>query len=170
MPRKSTQKESEFFLSRSEIDRIIYAAGNFRGRCLLKLLAKTGMRRAEIGALDVRGLDFDKKLIHIREGKGSKARIVLFDGELKSDLGMYLGKRKTGPLFISNKGNAISVRAINDLVARASDKAKVKHPNPRRRAINPHLFRHTFQEPGRRWRGTRVSIKDTRSYLHCHDD
>jgi len=149
MTKKSTQKESEFYLSRREIERIIYTASNFRDRCILKLLWKTGIRRSEISGLDVRDMDFEKRLIHIREGKGAKARIVPFDDELSSDLLMYLGKRKTGPLFVSNKGNAISARAINDLVAHAGAKAHVKHPNPRRRAINPHLFRHTF---AREWK------------------
>lgn len=67
-----------------------------------------------------------------------------YDDELRSDLIMYLGKRRAGPLFISNKGNPISVRAINDLVARAAAKTNVTHPNPRRRWVNPHPFRHAF--------------------------
>jgi integrase len=149
MSTKSTQKESEFYLSPREIERVVYAASGFRDRCILKLLWKTGIRRAEVSGLDVRDIDLAKKLLHIREGKGAKARLVPFDDELASDLTMHLGKRKTGPLFISNKGNSISVRAINDLVGRAGERAGVKHPNPRRRAINPHLFRHTF---ARQWK------------------
>lgn len=140
------QKESAFRLSRREIERIVYAASSFRDRCILKLLWKTGIRRAEISGLNVRDADLSKKLLHVREGKGAKARLVPFDDELASDLSMYLGKRKTGPLFVSNKGNPISVRAINDLVGRAGERAGVKHPNPRHRAINPHLFRHTFAQ------------------------
>jgi len=144
MPEKSAQKESEFHLSRREIERIVYAASSFRDRCILKLLWKTGIRRAEVAGLDVRDVDLARQLLRIREGRGAKARQVPFDGELASDLAMHLGKRKTGPLFMSNKGNPVSLRAVNDLVARAGKRAGVRHPNRRHRVINPHLFRHTF--------------------------
>lgn len=149
MPTDSVQKESEFYLSRREIERIVYAASNSRDRCILKLLWKTGIWRAEVSGLDVRDVDAARHLLHIREGKGAKARLVPFDDELASDLKMHLGKRKTGALFISNKGNPISLRAVNDLVARAGQRAGVTHPNPRHHVINPHLFRHTF---AREWK------------------
>ena len=40
------------------------------------VLAFTGMRKGELLALRVRDLDFDSRLIHVRQGKGGKDRAI----------------------------------------------------------------------------------------------
>ena len=73
---------------------------------------------------------------------------------------MHLGNREAGLLFISNKGNQISFRATNDLVAHAGERANVHRPNPQHRAINPHPFHHTFTREWKKRGGDIESLSE----------
>jgi len=93
---KQQLKDSEYHLSRQDIKKVINAALHFRDRCILKTFAQTAMRRFELVNLDVRDIDFERRLIHIREGKGGKARTIPASEDLLGDLKHLLGNRKKG--------------------------------------------------------------------------
>ncbi len=61
-----------------------------RARAVLELLYATGMRRAELVALDVADVDLTAGLVRIRAGKGGKARVVPFGKTAKRWLGEYV--------------------------------------------------------------------------------
>ncbi|MCH7548019.1 MAG: tyrosine-type recombinase/integrase, partial [Candidatus Krumholzibacteriota bacterium] len=136
--------------------KIINAAESLRDRCIVKLFAYTGIPRAELATLDVRDVELKENRIHIREGKGAKARTVPITPELRSDLQLYIEKRKTGPLFLSSHKRGISIRMLNLLVHNVGNKAGVGNPNPKYTGLNPHLFRHSF---ARYWKSKQGSIE-----------
>lgn len=155
-PRKETSasrrqlKNSQFALKPAEVRKVVYACTSPRDRCLVATLAVTGMRRAEVAALDARDLDLQARRLTIRAGKGNKQRTVPITEELASDLRLLIGKRATGPLFLSNRGAALTPRQVNRIVAHAGELAGVKHPNPSSDGhLTCHLFRHTF---ARHWK------------------
>lgn len=152
----SQLKNSEYHLRPSEIKKIIYGTKNFRDRCLLKMFAQTGIRRAEIANLDLRDLDFEKNLIQVREGKGGKSRTIPMTDELASDLKHLMRGRKTGALFESNRGGQLTLRQINWIVAKAGELSGIKNPNPKHSRIACHLFRHSF---AREWKKKGGSIE-----------
>ena len=156
MSRKSQLKNSEYHLSPAEIKKVIYAANSFRDRCLIKTLAQTGMRRAEVAKLDIRDIDFEKNLVHIREGKGGKSRTIPITDELVSDYKHLIGGRKTGAVFESNRGGPLTLRQVNWIVATAGERSGVKNPNPKYSSITCHLFRHSF---AREWKKRGGSIE-----------
>lgn len=138
-------KNSQFALKPADVRKITYACTNPRDRCLVRTLAETGMRRAEVAALDVRDLDLETHRLTIRSGKGAKQRLVPITDELGSDLRLLVGRRATGPLFLSNRQAALTPRQVNRIVERAGLLAEVKNPNPASGGrITCHLFRHTF--------------------------
>lgn len=147
--RKRQLKPSQFALKPAEVRRVIYAAPNPRDRCLVRTLAETGLRRAEAASLDARDLDFEARRLTVRAGKGGKERVVPLTEELASDLRHLLGRRNTGPVFLSNRQSALTPRQVNRIVARAGELAGVKNPNPSALGITCHLFRHTF---ARHWK------------------
>lgn len=149
-------KNSEFYLKPVQIRRIIDRAGSFRDSCIIKTFAQTGIRRAELAALGVTDLDFSQRLMHIRNGKGGKARIVPLTRELADDLKRLAVVHTTGPIFLGRRGSGLSVRQINWIVAKAGKRANVNNPNPKYRSINCHLFRHSF---AREWKQRRASIE-----------
>ena len=94
---------SAYHLKPAEIRKLFIAAPNIRDRCILKTLYWLGLRRQELIDLDVRDIDFDRKRVKVREGKGDKIRIVpIIDDECLSDLVHHIGQRNEAPVFLSN--------------------------------------------------------------------
>jgi integrase len=163
MPRKHQLQDSEYHLNPAAIRKVIYGTESFRDRCILKTFAQTGIRRAELAALDVRDVDLERRRLQIREGKGSKDRVVPITDELASDLAHLVGRRKTGPLFVSLRGSAVSVRQLNRIVAGAGVRAGVENPNPKYNGrLTCHLFRHSF---ARAWKAKGGSIESLAKIL-----
>jgi len=63
-------------LSPEEVTCLIEAAPNLLYRTLLMVLYSTGIRRTEASLLKVSDIDSARRLIHIRQGKGSRDRDV----------------------------------------------------------------------------------------------
>ena len=63
MTKKHQFKDSEFTLSMPDLRKIINAAESLRDRCILKLFAYTGLRRAELAALDVRDVELKENRV-----------------------------------------------------------------------------------------------------------
>jgi len=137
-------KESIHYLRPEEIKRIILHATSLRDRVIIKILARTGMRRGELRDIEIRDIDFSKKRVYIRSGKGQKSRTVPIDSDSLQDIKFYIGQRTSGRLIISNKQPGISLKQINEICAKSGQRAGVNHPNQAKKAINPHLFRHSF--------------------------
>jgi integrase len=124
---------------------LLLSASNFRDRCLIKTLWWLGVRRSELVHLDVRDFDQARKRMTVHKGKGGKTRVIpIIHDEYLSDLLMLIGSRKTGPIFLSNRNRAMSLRSVNRIVSNLGDQAGIVNPNPRLTHSNPHLFRHSI--------------------------
>ena len=142
---REQMKASAYHLKLAEIKKLIFAAPNFRDRCLIKSLFWSGLRRKELVELDVRDIDFERKRLVVRKGKGGKTRIVpLIEPEHMSDLKHLIGDRKEGAVFLSSHGKQLTPRAINYILQNVGEKSGLKHPRPGREILNPHLFRHSI--------------------------
>jgi integrase/recombinase XerD len=138
-------RPSAYHLRQSDIRKLILSAGSFRDRTLIKALWWLGLRRHELVALDIRDIDFERKRVTIRAGKGGKTRVIpLIDDEFLSDLKRLIGPRTTGPLFCGNSQRPISLRLVNHVVQTVGEHAGVTNPNPARTHLNPHIFRHSI--------------------------
>jgi len=144
--KRQKSKANVYYLSPEEINKIIDAAESLRNRVVLKLLARTGMRRFELCNLLVKDVDFDAKKIFIVHGKGGKARSVPVDEDTLQDIKFYLNSRRYGKLIQSNNKahDGIDESRINEIVRKAAERANIKNPDPTRKHLNPHIFRHSF--------------------------
>jgi integron integrase len=86
-------------LSRDEVARVLQALGQVAPApqaptlwLFGELLYGTGMRMAEAMALRVKDLDFDRRAIVVREGKGAKDRVVMLPQSLEGRLHQQLGR------------------------------------------------------------------------------
>ena len=112
---------------------------------MIKTLYWLGLRRKELAELDVRDIDFERRRVNVRQGKGGKTRIVpMIDDEYISDIKHLIGGKKEGPVFLSNQNKNLSLRAINYIIEDTGKKAAVQNPHPGRKHLNPHLFRHSI--------------------------
>lgn len=145
------KRYNEYYLNWDEINRIITAAKNLKESVILKILARTGMRRFELANLKVKDIDFERKRLFIEKGKGGnekdpKSRAVPIDDDTLQAIKFYVGSRKTGFLVQSNKKGyeGISLSQINRIVSNCAKRAYVNNPNPKLKNMNPHIFRHSF--------------------------
>ena len=94
-------------LTLSEIERLIGATRKLRYRVFLLVTYSMGLRLEEALSLQVGDIDAERKLIHIRRGKGHKDRLVpLPDLTLKALRALWLKHRHPALLFPNPVGSA----------------------------------------------------------------
>lgn len=83
--RPRTAQRLPVVMNRAEVQQLLNAATG-EHQLVFRLLYGTGMRKMECLRLRVKDVDFDRRLIVIREGKGNKDRITMLPSALGSDL------------------------------------------------------------------------------------
>ncbi len=156
------QRNSEFYLSPTEVCRLINGAKSARDKVVLSLFAYTGIRRAELRDLKVEDIHFDMNRIIIQRGKGGKQRIIFFPDLLINRLDDYIKIIGRDSLFPGRKGKSLSLRSVNNIVTLAGQHAGIKNPNPRYKNINPHLLRHSL---ARNWKDAGGSLESLQKIL-----
>jgi integrase/recombinase XerC len=133
-------------LAEPQVERLLALPGEglaaVRGRAILELLYATGVRCAELVALDATEVDLDGRTLRVL-GKGAKERIVLFGSRARDALRAWLAERdalepRTGALFLNARGGRLSGRSVRALVA-----ARVEAVALQQRC-SPHTLRHSF--------------------------
>lgn len=127
-----------------------------RDRAMLALLYSTGLRRAEVSALDLNDVDLTEGLVHVRRGKGGKPRLVPLGESAAEELRRYLtrgrphlaegnGIPRTAALFVGtggpgrrNQGGRLRPDGVSLLVRRTCAKAGLPRP------VMAHALRHAF--------------------------
>jgi site-specific recombinase XerD len=130
-------------MSKQDLTRILRAArkDNKRDAALLEFLAATGLRASEIANLTVGDVELNERSgwATVR-GKGRKQRRVPVHARARRALSEYLEERNKPiddePLFLSQKGGAITPYAVWYTVKKYAALAEVE-------GVTPHTFRHT---------------------------
>jgi integrase/recombinase XerD len=152
---------SMYSLTEEEIHRMISAASNRRDRLIIELLAFTGCRRGELVLLRRCDINLKRGVIQmptIKQRHGdpySNSRIVpIINDKLRFDLEAYLelteikyrpsGLNKLIQSDQRRTKDGIDEVRINQIVTTIADQAGVKSPNPNRKHVHPHMFRHNF--------------------------
>ncbi|HJR44133.1 MAG TPA: tyrosine recombinase XerC [Actinomycetota bacterium] len=119
-----------------------------RDRAILELLYGSGLRVAELCAIDLDDLDLRSGRVRVT-GKGRKERQVPLGDAGRRALTLYLGsarsvfldKRPDGPdrfaLFLNSRGNRLGVRGVRQLM---TTYAAAEGLPP----VSPHALRHSF--------------------------
>ncbi|HAB94847.1 MAG TPA: integrase [Lachnospiraceae bacterium] len=149
-----------------------------RDIAILTLLLNTGIRVSEMVGIDLQDIDWNEKRIRIFR-KGRKEQFIYFNEPVAEALQDYLDcERKASSedlnaLFISRKGQRISVRAVERLVKKYT--ASVV---PMKR-ITPHKLRSTFatnlyEETGDIYVTSDAlghsSLETVKKYTNLHDE
>ena len=129
------------FLSPTEVDRLIKAAGKnrhgVRDAVLFRMIYRHGLRVSEAIRLRVADVDVTEHRLHFKRLKGSFSTPHPIDGETMRALKRYLAVRKAGSpwLFVSERGGQLTRQAVNYLIAEAGERAGLGH-------VHPHMLRH----------------------------
>lgn len=159
---RSQLTNAAFSLNPDQVRRLVAGASCSRDRVLIRLLAETGLRRAEAVSLRRSDVDTVSRVLIIRSGKGGKLRVVPLTEGLATAMVSLAGTSEHALVFRSRQSLALSARQVNRIVAAAGRRAGVTNPNPQRRHITCHLLRHTFS---RLWKASGGSIESLSKIL-----
>jgi len=119
-----------------------------RDCAVLDVLFSTGLRQAELRALDLGDLDHEHRELVVRAGKGEKARIVPLTRATYTRLRAYLDDARRAlvadhfdgraALFLTNLGRRVHHQFMHLVVKTACRAAGIARP------VSPHTFRRTF--------------------------
>lgn len=115
-----------------------------RDRAIVVMLLYTGLRLAELVALDVDDVRISarKGLVVVRSGKGDAYREVPLNALVRQVLEEWLAERARRALneqrafFVGRSGRRLSKRSVDDVVRGLGEDAGVK--------LSAHILRHTF--------------------------
>lgn len=124
-----------------------------REHALALIALGSGVRVAELVALDIKDIRHDGgegHMVHVRQGKGSKDRLIPIRKEVSKGVDVYLeatGRRRNdlGPLFMSEdkamscrESWRLTTKSASRIVKLIAEQAGIK------KRITPHALRHTF--------------------------
>jgi integrase/recombinase XerC len=144
------QQEADW-LTETEFERLVNAAANpprrrvglvERDRLVLLTLVQTGLRRAELIALDWSDLDLesDRPSLLVRRGKGGKPRRQPLAPGLARELARVRAVREAPadePVFCGLEGNRLQPTILASLIHRAAKRAEIE------KRVTAHTLRHT---------------------------
>ena len=136
-----TKDEVELILIQPDIE----TPSGLRDRAMMEILYSTGMRRSEVTAITFPDVDFSRRVIMIREGKGRKDRVVPVGQRALDWLQKYLDEGRPKlcrtldavHIFFAKNGVYFSKENLTDKVRKYIIKSGVKKKG------SCHLFRHT---------------------------
>lgn len=126
-------------LSAGDIRLVISACQTVRDKALVLLLVDTGLRRAEVCALNWDDVDIPSGLVRVVRGKGGKARSVVIGVKTRRALLAYrreITPSEQGPLFQTRQGTRLSYNGLRSALLRIGNKVEVH--------VTPHALRRTF--------------------------
>jgi integrase/recombinase XerD len=137
-------------LTVDEVERLLEAAPDLRGRALLELLYAAGLRVSEALGLDMEELSIDGGFVRVI-GKGDRERLVpvgdvaidwlnrwLAEGRPALIAIGHVSPERGGPLFVGDRGRRLARQQAFGIVKAAARTAGLGD------RVSPHTLRHSF--------------------------
>ena len=127
-------------LNASEVKALIKCCTLLKHRLLLSLCYGCGLRCAEVRNLRIGDVDTERKMLHVRQGKGGKDRVLPLGDLLCRGIRSYLqAERPQIFLFGGNNGDALSQRGTQWVMSQALKKTGIVKED-----VSLHTLRHTY--------------------------
>ena len=137
MPRKERQ-----YLEIEEVEALVEAMENPLIRLVTIFLFNTGLRISECMDLTLEDVNLEKRIIHVREGKGGKDRIVPINNNLYELLKDYKENWRDAygskHFFATKRTGRISYSHTNATIRETAKKVGIK------KQVSCHTLRHSF--------------------------
>ena len=139
------EEKEPAILYKEQYKALLYEASDDpRDYAIIMTFLQTGIHLSELASLRLKDVDFENRLLTVRQGKGRRDRqIPLVDEEVKA-LRNYLRHRATelilddDTLFLAKNGASLNVSSVKAIVAKYVKKAGI------RKRVSVHTLRHTF--------------------------
>lgn len=103
----------------------------------MKTIYGLGLRISELAGLKPENIDFDRKMVLIKDAKGKKDRYVMLPEKLAEELKSYIYLNKGKYLFEGRRGK-LSLKTIQKIFENAIRKVGIK------KNVSCHTLRHSF--------------------------
>lgn len=125
--------------SKSEIERILNCTQNQKHKTMLLLTYACGLRRNEIGKLQITDIIADRKLLAVRKAKGLKDRFVpISEKTIQILRDYYKLYRPKIYIFETSSGNAYNPETVYKIFKRALERSGIK------KKVGIHTLRHSY--------------------------
>jgi integrase/recombinase XerD len=162
LPSIKRDKKLPVVLSAAEVKALLKVPTLLKHRVLIGILYGCGLRCHEVRGLLIKDVDFDRNMIHVRQGKGRKDRYVPIGTNLSRGLKAYLDAEQPSRWLFNGKDHRepFSPRGVQWVVREATKRTKIqKH-------VSVHTLRHTYATHLLEQGLDIVSIKELLGHAH----
>jgi len=140
LKRPKKDKKLPVVLNQEEISKILSSITNIKHRLILMLIYSAGLRVSEVVKLKPGDIDDERKLIHIKGGKGRKDRYTMLSEVAMEMIRRYLKEYGQSIWLFSSqdKEKHITTRTVEKIFSNACRKANIK------KNATLHSLRHSF--------------------------
>ncbi len=155
----------------SEMAMLINSVLDPRGKAIITLLAKTGVRRGELIDMDIEEVDWENQRIKLKPKAKRSNRVVFFDDETAIILRRWLRARENynvqpgcEALFVGEHGGRLGRNGVYYLVVKCAERVGLHDSSSSRLEdhFSPHCCRHWFTTHLRRNGLSREFLKELR--------
>ena len=140
LPRPKKPLKLPDILAEKEVMCLIKKTENLKHRALLMTAYSAGLRVSELVSLKIRDIDSKRMMIHIRQGKGGKDRMVQLSQVLLQTLREYYSVYKPVEYLFEGekKGEPYSARSAQEVLSKAKKIAGIQKKG------SIHMLRHSY--------------------------
>jgi len=143
LPSLKFPKKLPVVLSKNEVRLLLKTPQLLKHRIVLAMLYGCGLRRFELLNIKLQDVDLDRKMLHVREGKGRKDRYVPIGYHLARGLETYLNVERPYVWLFNGKDNTGQLQRFSEtgvqwVVKEAAKRAGIK------KHVTSHVLRHTY--------------------------
>lgn len=158
-------------ISVEEMATLVNSVLDPRDKAIVTLLAKTGIRRAELIRLDLGEIDWTEQSIRIKAHPKRSSCLVFFDDETARVLQRWLRTRQNHQikdgcqaLFVNDQGGRLERHGVSDVVTKCAQRVGLHNADSKRMEdhFTAHCFRHWFTTVLRRNGVSRELIQELR--------
>jgi integrase/recombinase XerD len=137
---ESKQRE---ILTIEEIKQLYEVAETIREKAIIGIFYGCGLRRSEGEALNIKDVSFKSSLLYVRDGKGSKRRVIPVNQRVAGDIKNYIhyeryGQQSETALITNNAGRRMRGDKLNNTIKELILKAGMP------KEISLHNLRHSI--------------------------
>ncbi|MFA7319362.1 MAG: site-specific tyrosine recombinase/integron integrase [Parcubacteria group bacterium] len=139
IPRAKCPKRLPETLTKEEVKKILGTIQNVKHKLLLGLMYSSGLRVSEVVNCKVKDLDFESRLLRVRQAKGAKDRMTILSEKMIAVLQRYVKNKDSNDyIFESDRGGKLTERTAQKVFTEALQKSGIKKP------ATCHSLRHSF--------------------------
>lgn len=143
LPSLKFPKKLPVVLSHQEIKRLLKTPPLLKHKLIIALLYGCGLRRSELLNIKIHDVDFDRKMLHIREGKGRKDRYAPLGENLSRGLKTYINTEHPYVWVFNGKTNDGRLQQFSETGVQWAIKEAAKRAGIKKH-VTSHVLRHTY--------------------------